>query len=216
MGLSISVGVLADLKRNDSEGAERIRDEFEKVQRLLREAGHAGWQEPEDLEDLRLRPHVGSFPYSFLHVLRRAYAWAVRRPDTPLEPAAPDAPTAEDDQLIESEAMMMESHLLCHSDSEGFYVPVDLPEPLFDVGGSGVTGGMVGSSQGLMRELERMAPLLGIRLGPAGALSDEEARRVYEEGTDEGHPFWREKLVWLTLYECARASVAHRAALCFG
>lgn len=216
MGLSVSVGTLADLKKHDPEGADWLRESLQRVQQLLQSKGAGSWQEPEELGELRLRPHVSSFPYSFLHYLRRAYAWAVERPGTPLEPVGPEDLSVEDEQLIDVATAAMDSHLLCHSDSEGFYVPVDLSEPLFDVEDRGVAGGVVGSSQGLLRELQRVAPLLGIHLGPQGTLSDEEAQHVHEESMHEGLPFWREKLVWLALYECAQASVTHRTALCFG
>jgi hypothetical protein len=214
MGLSVSVGTLADLKKHDPEGADWLREDLQRAQQLLQSHGAGGWQEPEELGELRLRPHVSSFPYSFLHYLRRAYAWAVERPGTPLEPA--EDLSVEDEQLIDVASAGMDSHLLCHSDAEGFYVPVDLREPLFDVEDKGVPGGVVGSSQGLLRELQRVAPMLGIQLGPQGTLADEEAQHVHEESMQEGQPFFREKLVWLALYECAQASVTHRTALCFG
>jgi len=38
--------------------------------------------------------------------------------------------------------------------AEGFYVPVEFPEPIFDYG-------LLGSSQGLLRELIYLAPFLG-------------------------------------------------------
>ena len=37
-----------------------------------------------------------------------------------------------DDAYVEEELMMMTSHLLCHSDSECYYIPVDFQDVIFD------------------------------------------------------------------------------------
>lgn len=108
---------------------------------------------------------------------------------------------------------MLDSHLLCHSDCEGYYVPVAFDEPLFLPPDAGVAGGgMVGSSQGLLDELRGCAPALGIALD-GGELTDDEARRVGD--LPETDPFMIEASVWLTLHEACRASIAGGHAIVF-
>ena len=59
----------------------------------------------------------------------------------------------------------------------GLLRPIDFPEPLYDELPDGdphcIEGGILGSSQGAMRELVRVAPLLDISL-TAGILGDEQ------------------------------------------
>jgi hypothetical protein len=67
------------------------------------------------------------------------------------------------------ETSVLASHLLCHSDAGGYYVPVDFGDPLFLPEEAEVRGaGMVGSSQGLLAELAGIASPLGI--SPGGAI----------------------------------------------
>lgn len=215
MGLAICVGFLADMIENDEEGAAWAREEFAATNKYLASQGLPRWTEPERLpEDLGMRPHVGSFPYSFLHYLRRAYAYAVEYPDREVEPTAGELPDA-DMAVVDDAASMMSSHLLCHSDAEGLYVPVDFAEPLFadpedDVPG----GGMLGSSQRLLAELRIVAPKIGIVLNN-GELSDDEAARIFAVAEDDDNPWFREYCVFGALWEAARVSVKHGTAIVF-
>jgi hypothetical protein len=110
------------------------------------------------------------------------------------------------DRYVDDATSMLDSHLLCHADDQGYYVPVTLPDPLFLAADSGVGGaGMVGSCQGLLDELRWIAPDIGVRLEDDGTLSDAEADRV--NGEDD-HPFATERMVWLTLHEACRVSIA--------
>jgi len=132
MGLEVSVGLLADLKRHDTEGYQWRRSQLDEVMALLRSRGYEGWDELEESVGLGMRDHVSSFPYSFLSALRRAYAWSVERTAEALPSIGDDYISSEDETLIDEVARTMESHLLCHSPTEGVYVPVDIPDPLFD------------------------------------------------------------------------------------
>lgn len=212
MGLAISVGVLADLKDNDEEGFAWAQRMFAQVNEFLEDNGVDGWAEPHALPDLRRRPHLGSFPYSFLHYLRRAYAHASERPGEPLAPTGEGGLTAEDEFLIDDASSMMCSHLLCHSDCDGLYVPVRFAEPLFDLDDAGLPGGMLGSSYALLDELRVVAPYIGVAL-EGGELSDAEAQRLY--ATDDSNPWDREHVVFLALWEAATASVTHGTAIVF-
>ncbi len=104
----------------------------------------------------------------------------------------------------------MDSHLICHSDCEGYYVPVDFPDPLYD-DTDALVGGIVGSSQAAMRELVQVAPLLNIRLRN-GALSNAQAKEIADE---DGGPLYIERQVWLQLYEAFRLSIEHGTAVKF-
>lgn len=212
MGLAVEVGRLADLKANDEEGAAWLGRALGNVNAVLRENGLPAHAEPEALPPLRSRAPLDSYPYSFLHHLRRFAAHARANPKWKPKPFPKSADPAAD-PVIADQAAMLDSHLLCHSDCEGFYVPVDFPEPLF-AGEDQIPGGMLGSSQGLMRELVAVAPVLGIRLS-RGQLSDPEANRIGDVVEAEG-PFWIELAVWLSLFEAARLSIEHRTAVCFG
>ncbi|MFV8751784.1 hypothetical protein ACNOYE_14660 [Nannocystaceae bacterium ST9] len=208
MGLAITVGMLASVA-GDEEGVEHYAKGFDRLRAALESAGVSGYREPERVE-VAMRPHVSSFPYSFLHYLRRAYARVAQE----LEVAPVDAEgLARDDALVEDEASMFSSHLLCHSDAEGFYVPIDFPEPLFLDERAIAGGGMVGSSQRLLAELRRVASAIGVVLGPRGELSDAEAERLAD--VPNGEDFFREQIVWLTLHEACLASMASGAAIVF-
>jgi hypothetical protein len=106
----------------------------------------------------------------------------------------------------------MKSHLLCHSDCEGFYVPIPFQEVLLD-DQDRIPGGMLGSSFMLQNELIAVAPALGIRL-EKGQLSNHEAERINGEVETEA-PLWIENAVWLSLFEAARLSLQHKTAICF-
>lgn len=212
MGLSVEVGVLAKLVDTDQEGAQSLREVFLKTNDVLLEQGIPVHTEPERLPDFASRAIDTGFVYSDLHYLRRAYAHWCEAPGT----AATQCPIGVDpasDPTIEEEMCNMESHLLCHSDCEGFYFPIDFDDLVFDDEDRGrIQGGTLGSSFRLHEELIAMAPCLGI--DDASDLSDatvETLRAVIESETE----LWKEKKVWLTLYEACRLSKLHRTAICF-
>jgi hypothetical protein len=115
---------------------------------------------------------------------------------------------------VREEAAMLSSHLICHATIEGYFVPADLDVPVFLPEGSGVAGnGVVSSSQGLLRELQRCAGPLGIALDDDLTLSDDEAARLADLPDD--HAFAVECLTWLALHEACLASVASGHAIVF-
>ena len=131
MGLAVCVGMLAELLEDDPESAEGFEEELAEVNRVLAAAGLPPHTEPRGPLELDSRASIDGFPYSFIHYLRRAYAHRVLSPDWMATPLADDVdPTA--DPKIQALLDGCESHLLCHSDAEGFYVPVDFDEVLFD------------------------------------------------------------------------------------
>ena len=76
MGLAISVGALAELQQEDPQGAQQLIASLETANALLKQAGLPQHAEPAALPELQSRALIDSFPYSFLHYLRRAYAHA--------------------------------------------------------------------------------------------------------------------------------------------
>lgn len=215
MGLSISVGVLAS-NCADKEACAYLRRGFKEVNRLLKSNKLPLHKEPSNLPrlDYRKRSVIGQ-PYSNLHHLRRAVAYAIRG-YTKL-PDFGDADPCEDD-MYDRVLSCFESHIICHSDCEGFYVPVDFAEPLYDDLKDSdprcIVGGILGSSQGAMRELVKVAPLLGIRL-KAGNVSDREFARL--DTLSHGDSSEATAVhVWLNFFEAARLSIARATAIVFG
>ena len=204
MGLGISVGFLADQIVHDPEGAEWVRKELEKLNVVLVENQLAAHKEPETLPELRFRGCQG-FPYSFLHYLRRAYAFQAEG-----KPIPDGELNAEHDRVIEDAGSMLDSHLLCHSDAEGFYVPQDFMDPIFD---DALPGAMLGSTQRLKLELQKVAPAIGIELSECEP--SEATLEVLAEIEDEG-AHYREKIVWLALWEACEASLEHNTLIVFG
>ena len=211
MSLAIEVGMLAYLIQNDEEGAEFFRESLDGVNVVLAENNLPPHVEPEVLELSRNRAWLLSYSYSYLHHLRRFAAHAVAKPNWKPRPCPPGENPAKD-PVVDDESSMFRSHLLCHSDCEGFYVPIDFNDPLFADEGQ-IPGGMLGSSQALMRELVAVAPVLGIELD-GEQLSDTEADRINNVVGKEG-PFGIELAVWISLFEAARLSIQHRTAICF-
>lgn len=210
MGLGITVGILVDLLENDLETVEDLRDEFNAINVQLRKAGLPEHHEPEALPPLDARTDIGSFPYSSLHALRRVYAYNLAYPGKPVPPL-PEGSRVSQDPLIEHMSSPIH-HLLWHSDCEGYYIPIDFPRVIEH---ESLPGAGVGSSQRLLAELVSLAPVLGIVLD-AGILSDAEAERIINISEAEEHPFATEFMVWISLYEAARLSIAHRTAIHFG
>lgn len=207
MGLAISVGFLAFLQQDgaeeDQEETEWFRAELEGLNAVLVENGLSAHTEPEELPELEFHG-LHEFSYSTLHYLRRAYAYlqeGLPIPDGDLTP--------EHDALILDQSSMLDSHLLCHSDAEGYYGPQDFADPIFD---EALTGGIVGSSQALARELLGLAPSLKIEL-VEGKPSEATLVMLSEVNDEAAH--YREKLVWLALWEATRASIEHGALIVF-
>jgi len=225
MGLSISVGILADLRESDPEGAELVRRDFDIINEILRQHGLPKHEEPTSLPMLRDRSGVTGFPYSFLHYLRRFYARWLDQREQPFvrrlyakwigQPVQMPPPVVEGEKpahdLVLEKIASPRHHLLWHSDCEGYYVPIEFPRVLES---QRIDGGGLGSSVRLLKELILIAAPLGIVLRDR-QLSDADASVIAEEA-EKGGPYWIERLAWLTLFEAARLSIEHRAAIHFG
>ncbi|MFI6446759.1 hypothetical protein [Kitasatospora sp. NPDC050543] len=219
MGLAITVGMLDELMDNGAEhlSSETCREEFALLSRALAEEG-VTWREPEPAgPEVTGRPEAvdrfaGRIAYSDLSLLRRVLvlaAWG--EPVTP----APE-PGSRQDELdqsrIDDQTSMFSSHLLCHSDNAGYYIPVDFDDPLFLADRSVAGAGMVGSSQQLLAELVGFAPAIGVRRGPDGSVGEDEPARAADAPSD---PFGRETYAWHQLYRACLASIAGGRAIVF-
>jgi hypothetical protein len=225
MGLAISVGTLAFALHHDPEAAQWLREGFGEVNRVLDAHGLPRHAEPESFPDTVDRPGLSwdrgmrrglwlsGMPYSWLHYLRRAVAFARQTPGEFRPLGERDDPTA-DERLDYELSVVMDSHVICHSDCEGFYVPIDFPEPLYDDRDDGIPGGILGSSQRALAELVLTAPLLGIVLRD-GELHDRDAIALGEEA-EGSHRYWIERYARLYFSERLRQSIAWRSAVVFG
>lgn len=202
MGLAISVGIL-DFVGGDEEGVAFYRGQVDKINELLAANNVPAHEEPDTVNHPEYRGYIQSFPYSFLHYLRRAIAYHTVG-ETLTE--VPEGSDPGDDPILEEEYYMFSSHIICHSDCDGYYVPAEMGEPIFD---NTMT---IGSSLAIINELTAVAPSLGITLVD-GKLTDEEAKKLAE--TEDQSPFFREKIVWFTLWESATLSVEQNAIIVF-
>lgn len=214
MGLSISVGVLADLIANDEQGAQWLRESLKKVNLVLKENKLSIHVEPESIPGLASRDANWGFSYPDLHYLRRFVAYTTSVANWKPKPF-PSSAAPLDDKILTCHPKFADSHLLFHSDCEGYYVPVDFPKPIIGPLEVEIPGEMIGSSQGLLRELVTIAPFLGIKLED-GRLSDAEANRIKQLIAEPNTPFFLEIEVWLALFEAASLSIEHRTAIVFG
>ena len=210
MGLSIDVGAFTD---DDPEDFDEIRAELAGINDVLREQGFPTHDEPESLPELLSRADFDSFPYNWIHYLRRVTAEVLQDPDFRAEPL-PEGERPADSEAIDREYDEARSHLICHSDYDGYYFPIALPRLVADATDAGrIPGVVLGSTQCLMADLVATAPALGITLDD-GNLSDAEAERLNRLSV-ERDGLRIEIACWMTLFEAARLSLAHRAAVRF-
>jgi hypothetical protein len=206
--LAISIGFIAELTECDPEAVDDLREDYNTVNAVLAANGLPAHHEPLSLPQLDDRTPIVGFPYSCLHELRRVYARHIV--DSGLA-GFPPGLIVTDDTVVD-QVGSEQHHLLWHSDCEGFYVPIDFPEVLFD---ERLPGAMLGSSQRLQAELRHVAPTLGITLTQTGDLVDAEAARL-EALIESDAPLATATMVWFALFEAARLSISHSTAIHFG
>jgi hypothetical protein len=200
MGLAISVGSLASALEANSEVADWLCQAFREVNRVLAAHGLPPHIEPETFpafagrrklsfdRGLRRGLWLSGMPYSWLHYLRRALAFARQAPGE-FRPVKEGEEPWQDKRVDYELSAQMASHVICHSDVGGFYVPIDFPEPLYDDRDRehGVPGAIIGSSQRALQELTQVASLLDIPM-QAGELSDKDAVALVQEA-EGSHPY---------------------------
>jgi hypothetical protein len=213
MGLTITVGALSEvLQNNDAREAAWLREVFFGINEVLKEAGLSEHEEPETIA-----PHRGltfaRCAYSSLNYFRCLYAFMLSNPGR-----SPGAALTWGDRteqpVLRNWTPPLSSHLLHHSDCEGFYLPIEFDEVLFDTKNLGrIPGGVLGSSFRLIEELVSIAPQVGIII-ENGNLSDREVEKICQEREAESE-FSNVKAVWLSLFEAARLSIESKSAILF-
>ncbi len=237
MGLTLSVGVLAEqMAVEDEEAVKHFHEEFAKVNRALRASGLPEHHEPEDLgaaDPLEM----DMYGYVGLHYLRRIAAHLAA--GNPVPPPG-DKDAAEDPVLkryyaslderptaprrglfrrrVEEQVLAPEfEHLINHSDAEGFYVPIEFERVIVDTWGMGLTGGMLGSTQKLLKECEALARALGV---PLDLDPDSEELCDAPQHQGQGDAQWKrygvEAFTCSRLRHACQVSLKLGAALTFG
>ncbi|MCM2577744.1 hypothetical protein [Streptomyces meridianus] len=159
---------------------------------------------------------VAGFDYDALHFLRRAYLLHI----SGLEVTPVDELGSDYEQLLEMfGTAARQSHLVWHYDHAGAYIPLDFPHPVAsDELLEG--GGPLGSSHGLLRELETVAPVIGIdHLNPPAAPAPPGRPTALDERavppSHEDGPYARERHVWLGLHAAVTRSLGQGSMIVF-
>ena len=217
MSLYLSVGMLADLRARDVEGAAHLRKDFDTLNRYLLKRNLPVHFEPERCEYWS----ADMWSYSGLHYVRRLAAHFEYHGKLP----SPGDEQAAKDSLLQSYYRTYErgdtdhrfNQLIIHSDAEGYYLPVELPFVLFPGDEYVVAGGYVGSAPRLLRECIQLAQALRLPLDTSPT-SEEVLRAAQTQEQTEGS--WRsygiECFTLLRLMHGAAHSVRTGAALVFG
>lgn len=223
MGLTICVGLSADIRESDPEYAEYLERQLEAVNDILESFGLPAHQEPPVLEEEQTF-ECDMYGYSGLHRLRRVAAHLALRDKLPPpgDVEAADDPVLNDYHKIfdatfaqGKAAEMPFQHLIVHSDAEGYYLPVEFEEVLIPDASLEIAGGMIGSSHALLRECSELARALEIPEGlSVDDLLDEEL-----EGREESELKWErygvETYTCLALIRACETSIESGAAVVF-
>jgi hypothetical protein len=222
MGLLIIVGDLAEFLEGDEnynldepneEDIEEYQEIYRSLDRFLIRYGLPGHQEPENLEKIPGRGEFDNFTYPCLHYLRRAYVH--KRKGLAVIPFEGDSIYQDRLLATEYDSPSIDSHLVYHSDCEGFYVPINFPSPLVASKEDDVLGDIVGSSYGLLRELIEVAPAIKIQLNNGNLSEDTIANLSFDRHRDD-HPLETERSIWFSLFEAASKSIKYKTAIRFG
>jgi hypothetical protein len=229
MGLTLEVGILADLKGNDADGFEVHSAALERLSAHLVSLGLPPHVEPTDVA-VWSAEMIG---YTGLQNVRRIAAYLDC--DQPLP--APSQRDAAKDPYLEGYYAELEGklsnalkrlvgsapqyrrqfdHLIEHGDAEGYYLPIDFPKVLYLSKELRVPGGMVGSVPRLAAELDRIARVLEI---PDALAADSEELWQASDSPPADGPLWkrygRESFGCVVLREGCRRAMAANAALVF-
>lgn len=143
---------------------------------------------------------VAAFDYESLHYLRRAYLLQLTNlPVTPVDGLGGDY-----EQLLEMfEEAAERSHLVWHFDHAGAYVPIEFDQPIAD-DALLAAGGPLGSLHGLLRELEAVAPWIGIDHQlppiPVRPVAPTTLEGPAHPPAENDGPFARERHAWTGLH----------------
>ena len=224
MGLEICVGIPSELRESDPEYVEYFEQQLAAVNDVLDSFGLPEHTEPFDLEDERTF-ECEMYGYSGLHYLRRLAAHLALKGELPPpgdETSASDTVLGDYYKIFEASfaqgkaAGMPFQHLIVHGDAEGYYLPVEFEEVLIPDASLEIAGGMIGSSQMLLKECRELAEALEL---PADLSLDDERLWEAPETQGEGETKWErygvESFTCLRLMRACEVSVETGAAVVF-
>lgn len=217
MGLTVSVGVYTD--DLPDEVREQYRTDFRQINRILKNAGIPAHKEkPCGAEDWW---NVG-MGYSSLHFLRR-FAASVAVSERAPAPLRRNAHASNSPEIraylsrVVRPASRVYDHLMCHSDAEGYYVPIDFPNVLNADQAVPLTGGRLGSSVRLRDECRRLADHLELPETDFDLDDDGEWRRLKKASRGTvWHRYPIEAFACAALRTACNPSIALKAAITFG
>ena len=112
MGLLIMVGVLAGGEDVDPAFTAPFHNQIVVINKLLAAEGLPPHVEPAILPKLENRSVLHSFPYAYLHYLRRVAAHQLQNPHYKATPVEPDEDPA-NDPAIALQFDLFQNHLIC-------------------------------------------------------------------------------------------------------
>lgn len=247
MGYTLQIGRGALLRmRTETEGPgdvraarelEEFRGQMQQANALLASFDLPAHAEPEELAETQIVRGLELYGYTGLHALRRLAARLALNLDDGALPAPVDLDAVAEerrsldlftDRFSDGEDLPF-AHTILHSDAEGFYVPVDFSDPLFDES-IPLAGEILGASLRLQNECAELARRIGLSLAPspdAPELTDAdllEALELQESGANVALAQRLEKpwlaYAWeshtlLALHAAARASLQSGAVIAF-
>jgi hypothetical protein len=168
MGLDIWVGTLGS-PGEDEEIEELERQQFASINSALRGAGLPTYFEPENASgDRHWYGRIGRWHH--IQTIRWVAASVALTGERPSDQSGADGPEAlrrYERNLVHSGGLIKHldsrmarrsfDHLICHADTEGFYVPVDFENVIYDH-----KVGLLGSSYRLVAECDVLARYLEI------------------------------------------------------
>jgi len=230
MGLGVTVGALADVLEHDPEGAVWLRQELSAVNMALRDAWAGEHAEPEQSEVWS----GDGYGYSGLQALRElaGLIWLGR--DIPRDEILDGQQGSAEQALSDAYVQYLEpapqvgwlgrllgksaekqkrppfAHLVLHSDTAGYYIPLDFPDPIMPNKLDGETDDIwpVGSVQRLQAELMELAQVLEL---PDDMSKDDDklAELLDEQGPVSEGPLWRAQPIAAYSLLLLREACAH-------
>ncbi|MBE9207932.1 hypothetical protein IQ244_15650 [Nostoc sp. LEGE 06077] len=207
----MSVTIWLAREWSDEELLEFVEGDLVDINNVLQQQGLPTHQEAfgEWVQNLEF-PQL-SWSYSTIHYLRYFAARFIENRGwnpTVEDSNKKDIPTYLGDYIFE----LKKSHLICHSDCNGYYLPIDFETVIYD---QNLPGYWLGSSIYLVKELEYLAELLSFNLGEFTPNLNKVYEQRKEELDNKSDFLSVHKSLLLDLYNVAQASVEYGSAIAF-